>query len=547
MIILTGEALKNFISERKAEGLKRRFIYNQLIKYLENDSDPRVFCLYGLRRTGKTIMMAQSVIDIDNFNNCAYFICQPDDTMMMLRREIDSLDVHYIFIDEITKIRDFINTCSYLADLYTFSGKRVVMAGTHSLGFMIARNDELLGRAHMLHTTYISYNEYSYLLNKGLEEYIKYGGLLTNDEDNENYNNDSDIMEYTDGAIVDNLMHSLENWDYGRRMGRLQRAYDAGILPSSIKKVIDRTNRDFLLSTINNKFFAYELHSLKDLLAKHNVYDMNQMDINDLIDKLRIRLGIKETYNYDVDQETKDEIIKYLIAMDVLYKIPHSEEYIFIQPGLRYYQTRVLADTLLEDSDFKILSESDKRAVLEKLDSGIKGKILEDILIIDMSKGQYNDGRYEVIPYRDFLGREFDITISDYDRRESVVIEVKHSTQMVKEQTLHLNDQNFCEEFETEKGTRIIKKAVIYRGENRLNLEIPYFNIEYFLTHSGDIKKILFNSESAELYPGGDSRLSRINRKSIKGQINNLKEALGNPEDKGNEKGIKNNMDSLKE
>lgn len=529
MLTFNGDSLRNLVNKRNAANKRKRYIFSELDEYIKNENTAKVFCLYGLRRTGKTIMMAQAVADLNEYDNILYVLCEKNDTMMMLRRTLEAYDADYIFIDEITKIRDFINTCSYLADVYSFSGKKVVMAGTDSFGFKLARRDELYDRSILLHTTYISYNEYNYLLGRGIEEYIQYGGTLS--EDNERYNFD-DLNEYSNEAIVDNLMHSLENWDHGQRFGILQNAYDSGALPSAIKKVIDRENRDFLSSTIEKDFFAYELHSLNDLLVKNNIVDLHELNIDDIIGKLRILLGVREPINYSFDQATISEIIKYLIELDVLYQIPGTNEYIFIQPGFRYNQVKILADALIYSDGFNDLDMNTKRHVYIKLEENIKGKILEDIVFIELSKNLSNMKKLDISKFSSLNG-EFDVVVTDYSSNKSILFEVKHSEKIVKRQAAHLRSNEACDEFWRKYHTLIAAKVVIYMGQNAIDDDVIYLNAENFLKNSLRFTELLFGGECENKSASASNYFSDNTRVSVRKQIEDIKKESSDKKYKG--------------
>lgn len=56
---------------------------------------------------------------------------------------------------------------------------KLVLSETDSLGFWLARDNELYDRVRMVHTTFIPYREYSRILGiNSIDEYIRYGGTF---------------------------------------------------------------------------------------------------------------------------------------------------------------------------------------------------------------------------------------------------------------------------------------------------------------------------------------------------------------------------------
>lgn len=61
MDIYCGNDLKDFVHNSLDDAFKERFLLKNLHDYMTSKNDRKVFCLYGLRRTGKTIMMLQEL------------------------------------------------------------------------------------------------------------------------------------------------------------------------------------------------------------------------------------------------------------------------------------------------------------------------------------------------------------------------------------------------------------------------------------------------------------------------------------------------------
>ena len=157
--------------------------------------DEKVFILYGLRRTGKTTLIRQILLEMeeDEFNKSAYIQIKLGDTLSDLDEDLRRLEregFEYIFIDEVTLMEDFIRGAALFSDIFASSGMKIVLSGTDSLGFAFSKEEELYDRCIMLHTTFIPYREFEEVLGKkGIDEYIHYGGTMS--LGGTNYNEDS--------------------------------------------------------------------------------------------------------------------------------------------------------------------------------------------------------------------------------------------------------------------------------------------------------------------------------------------------------------------
>lgn len=232
-----GTALQEYAKSKLTGVEKERFLVRKLHQYMESLNDGKVCALYGLWKTGKKTMMLQEIVKLAAYDKCLLVRCEEGCSMMQLRKVIESYpNVQYIFIDEVTRLQNFIETAGVLADQYAAAGKKVVLTGTDSLGLYIASREELYDRMHFIHTTNISYAEQHTLLGTCNAEYILYGGTLSPDHP---FYDVETTGAYVDIAIVNNIVHTLEKWNQGRNRGVLDGAFRRGDLPSSIYKVLE--------------------------------------------------------------------------------------------------------------------------------------------------------------------------------------------------------------------------------------------------------------------------------------------------------------------
>ena len=96
MKIYKKELLKGYIQKKlnsitKHYGNKSRFCKKELLNFLNDDTDIKICGLYGLRRTGKSVLMYQTIQDMD-FTNCVYINCSNADNYLELENEIEVLE-----------------------------------------------------------------------------------------------------------------------------------------------------------------------------------------------------------------------------------------------------------------------------------------------------------------------------------------------------------------------------------------------------------------------------------------------------------------------
>ena len=193
--------------------------------------------------------------------------------MAMVNRDMKKLfdaGFQYVFIDEVTLMKDFIDSAALFSDVFAAMGMKVVLSGTDSLGFWLAMDQELYDRAKPIHTTFIPYREYSRLLGiDSIDEYIRYGGTLRAGEtafddadanaQDASFRDDESTRRYIDTAICKNIQHSLACYEAGGHFRHLYSLYEAGELTSAINRIIEDMNHRFLISVLTEDFTSHDL------------------------------------------------------------------------------------------------------------------------------------------------------------------------------------------------------------------------------------------------------------------------------------------------
>ncbi len=484
--VRTGNGLAGMAAGVK--GLEKREVYHRIPQYLYGNVRTRVCVVYGLRRTGKTTMLLQAIADMseENFAKAAYIKLRTVDEMDSLTRDLDRLyqaGYRYIFLDEVTLMEDFIDSAALLSDIYVPMGMRIVLSGTDSLGFWFARDNELYDRERTFHTTFIPYREYSRILNiDSIDEYIRYGGTLKAGEinfDDEElleegvaFRDDESTRRYIDTAICKNIQHSLSCFAFGKYFGHLQSLYDAGELTGAINRIIEDMNHRFVLEVLTRPFVSHDL----GITARNFENIKNQEEQ---------KIGITPSHVV--------QIKKYLEALDLIVPCPlvygiagmePEERILFTQPGMRYCQAQALVHSLMNDDTFRMLDNETSSYVTERLLSEVRGRMLEDMILLETSKALGK--AYEVFKLM-FISGEFDMVVFDKRNNTCALYEIKHSSQYVREQARHLLDEEKLGLTSPRFG-KIVGRYVLYFGEN-LDTEdgIAYRNAEQFLKNLPDI------------------------------------------------------------
>ena len=489
--IQAGEALRRLtISVR---GFRKRPIIEQLENYIYGNEYNRVFILYGLRRTGKTTIIKQIISEMpeDIFERTAFIQIKASDNLGQLNRDLKQLSAggyRYIFLDEVTLMPDFIEGAAVLSDIYAASGVKIVLSGTDSLGFRIAESNELYDRCYLLHTTFISYSEFENVLGiKGIDEYIEYGGTMS--ISGNRYNAFSDIAaadEYVDSAIARNIQHSLRYYQDEGHFRHLYSLYEKGELTGAINRIVEDINHRFTVDVLTREFKSGDLSiSARNLRADNNVLDL--IDREAVTDKLKELLEIKNKSEQSVviDEIHVKEIREYLKALDLIKEISiadidnygnYDSRTAFIQAGIRYSQAKALVETLMKDAVFAALSFQDRKYVENRILNEIKGRMLEDIVILETSAARPDREVFKL----QFADGEYDMLVFDNRNGGCSIYEIKYSTVVDDKQVRHLINEQKLRKTEFRYGN-IEGRYVLYRGETKLVDGIQYVNVEEYL------------------------------------------------------------------
>lgn len=501
--VRTGETLRSFA--KSVRGYRRRECFQQLCDYVYGDPQDKVFILYGLRRTGKTTMIRQIFAEMRDTElvKAAFIQITAKDTLADVNRDLKILEAHgfrYVFLDEVTLMEDFIEGAALFSDVFAACGMKIVLSGTDSLGFLFTEDEQLYDRCVLLHTTFIPYREFETVLGiHGIDEYIRYGGTMSlggiHYNENSTFASKKKTDEYVDTAIARNIQHSLRCYQYEGHFRHLRDLYDKNELTSAINRVVEDINHRFTLEVLTQDWKSHDLGISASNLRRDRENPTDILDRIDLVavtSSLRKLLEIrnKAEQTIELDNIHVAEIKEYLDLLDLTREIDvlhlpdvstKSSRTVIAQPGLRYAQADELIRSLLLDETFSALSLAERTVVQERILTEIKGRMLEDIVLLET---KLTNLKKQVFVLQFPIG-EFDMVVFDPEAGSCQIFEIKHSEEAVSQQYRHLVNEEKCAQTEHRYGS-ITGKFVLYRGKSRVVDGIPYQNVEEYLRNLGD-------------------------------------------------------------
>ena len=492
-----GEDLRAYI--RPVLSFRKRECFAQLRNYLYSQSAEKVFILYGLRRTGKTTMIRQAIAEMEDemFSRTAFIQVTAANNLAQLNQDLRQLEKHgfrYVFLDEVTLMEDFIEGAALFSDVFAASGMKIILSGTDSLGFLFTEDQQLYDRCILLHTTLIPYREFDRVLGiRGIDEYIRHGGTMSVGGIQYNtptFATKKSTDEYVDSAIARNIQHSLRYYQYGGHFRNLYELYEKNELTSVINRIIEDINHAFTLEVLTRRFRSHDLRvSAANLRRDRNAPSdiLDQVDTDAITEQLRQLLEIrnKEEQTVAITDVHRIEIKEYLDLLDLTVDIPivHMTDFnardsrtIITQPGMRYAQAEALISQLILDDAFRSYDLQERNRATERILTEVKGRMMEDIVLLETQASRKDAQVFHL----QFAVGEFDMVVFYPQTASCEVYEIKHSTEIVPEQTRHLQDEKKCAETASRFGT-ITGKYVIYRGETKDVDGIHYVNVEEYL------------------------------------------------------------------
>lgn len=507
--VYTGLALQNFI--HRASMYTPRDCVDELVAEVKIGEQAKVIILHGIRRTGKTTAMQHTMIKLlkenkDYLNNMVYInVVKNSLDATTFRAYLNQYNHMIIFIDEITRVNQFVNEASGISDNIA-NRNVVVLAGTDSYAFTQAMRDSLYDRYKAIRLTGITYTEYLKLFNTQMnslsnngkiERFMAEGGVLSRKE----YGLPKSTYASIQSAVVNNIINTIKH----------NSNYEA--TPTYIKYIVDQDVEQVIYTIIriitDVCSIARDEHStvFKRLNLNGRAYDF-------IREAARNNEGSEEAHSADDEiKHTKynsinkeiisctSHILKELEVSDRIRNVSGKKD-VYVDTSKYVYERVCLIPSILFSIMHRIknsLKNSDGLDI-RVLTGELIGVLTENLVLSQCMIMGYsiNFLRYDLTKEGlEYFGEinstpEIDCIITNVKndaesffnetstaKPKSVLIEVKHSDIPKSEHAKNLR----LKSVEYILGKNISKRLVVYMGETKEIHGIPYVNIHDFLTN----------------------------------------------------------------
>ena len=448
----TSNALKQYIDNSGSLNLKSRDFVNAIIEYCKSN-EKRVLSISGLRGTGKTTGIIQSINKLGDFNNTVFI--NIDATAEMTCLDLRNLiltkykNKKYIFIDEITRIKDLINNSAFLSDNLCMNGRKVIISGTDSLALTKSKNAGLYHRMININVTHISFTEAQRTANQSLREYIEMGGLYRADS----IRDIDGLREYIDTAVVDNIMNTLT-----KNNGVESLLNISGINRTKLRTIVFR----ILYAVIYMNMQKIKPTSINFIIELYDHSSSSLYNVDTLNSLLCREMNVDEVINTNIQEI--GTVLDAMQELGLLIKIPN----LCNRRQFQYYITNPSIVNQIMKSLVDILDTTNLRKKSTATVKGIKGKIFESIVITHTKKTTDKIG-YNVYYYHDNNNAEIDLIVEKITGTAFDDLYLYYEIKMTSDadtatvKARWINDNNIV----SNQNGRIVGKGIIYGGETK--------------------------------------------------------------------------------
>lgn len=430
-----------------------RYCFKDIQKFLDTEAgkDCNVLALFGVRRTGKTVLMEQSIKYLlekgVSGNKIAYLTLHggkrvTDQELCDISHVLlNNLGIDYLFIDEFTFTKGDLGFSTIYSDVYT--DKKVILSGTNSLAFAPLFSYDLFDRVVRISTTYISYKEYSMLFdnNVDLMQYIKRGSILNRntsyDAEHRDLKGHIDASnKYLMSAIKDNLFGAISRYDAIRdEYPHLTNLYfqDKSRLEMLLNNWLQNYGTELTIGVLEEIAGSSDLSTTVSNLTRSKSIAGDWKSFKSEMQSIYLNKLSLINKEYSFKAEELSEIKKFLTFIDCYvesnvvnprrFNTEVSKLKAFLLPVILRYSLLEVIISVIDESYGELAEkygiELDLEEFKARLLSTAEGKFFEDVIDMElikrgMSFKKYRDGGEEIDLILDNNGnRLFEIKLTD--------------------------------------------------------------------------------------------------------------------------------------
>ena len=390
----------------------------------------------------------------------------------------------YFYIDEATRLLDFQRGADVLADVLALCGAKIILSGTDSLCLDDAQKKALLGRADIISTSHITYQEWSAICeNNHLDDFAKFGGILGDGKQIQALiGTEHDCKAYIQSAYANNLLHSIKERRHTNIPQEILDLADENRLEGAIHRVVSNLNHRITAKILRKNTSLSFIGSLRDLITKdvirakekgftvsEYISKLIQKSVMNSIDEKQIlqwmslcfrmydesvqnsnfTIDHKKPIDENVAQYLENELIRLHVIKPFLVRkvqddgtIIDEKRNLLVQHGLIFCQEKTMVECLANDPMFASLFKMDKDSLLKRMEQDVLGHIVEEIVLLDTVKYMHDsDEKIRVFTLGLPCG-EIDLAVLDHDNKKISLYEIKHSSEIsLQYQALHLKNE----------------------------------------------------------------------------------------------------------
>jgi len=457
--VIYGENLKSCV--RSIVGLNKRYLFNDIINYLKDDTDDRVCLIYGIDGSGKTTLFKQIVNSYteENYSKIAFFSLTSNDSYLTIQEDMNrliSFGVSIFIFDDISLMSDYVQKPYYLYNQYASKGYKILCSGTEILGNLIESDNSASEHTLLFKSSYVSYKESKEVFNiANIKNYII------------DFRKNKNLLEYKKSSLLgDNFkLNLIFNDDVIKELCKTL-DYSDNEFSNTVFRYFNQINSKCLLDIISNCYNQQSLPNL-EVLKKINEAVLvkskeNSLNILDL--KLISNAFNQIDFIVDVD----------IVELDNLNN-RHTRS-IFTQFDLRYYMLTEFIRSLLLSDKFRGVNIEDRNNIIEFFNTQILGYLVMDLILLETKMSLPNDDVFTL----KFVDGKYDMVVSNPTTEKSSIFNIFFEDIVLPIRLKDLNEQKKLFDTEYRYG-KVCAKNVLYLGDTKNDDGIDYINIQEYL------------------------------------------------------------------